>query len=222
MSVVADITVPATSFLLSEALPSNPDVTIEVERLASHSTEWVMPFLWVSGTDFQSFRDQMQADPTVADVDVIEEIDGSALYMVTWSEDIVDLITDITNQHASILDAKARVDEWRLKLRFALDEQVPTFQEYFAERTRTFEVNKLYHPDAPQQREYGLTPEQYDTLVTAVQVGYFDVPRQSSMDDLADELGVSSNAVSQRIRRGCANLIRHALTVGDEPVEARE
>lgn len=222
MSVVADITVPATSFLLPEALPSNPDATIEVERLASHSTEWVLPFLWVSGTDFQSFRDQMRADPTVADVDIIEEIDGSALYMVNWSEDVADLITDITDQHASVLEAEARGDEWRLNLRFAADEQVSTFQEHFAERGRSFEVNKLYHPAAPQQREYGLTPEQYDTLVTAARIGYFDVPRASSMDDLAAELGVSSNAVSQRIRRGCANLVRHSLTVGDGAVETQE
>jgi predicted DNA binding protein len=52
-----------------------------------------------------------------------------------------------------------------------------------------------------------------------VRCGYVDVPRECSMDDIAAELDISANAVSQRIRRGSANLVSHALTVGTDVSE---
>ena len=212
MSVVADFTVPADSFLLPEALSAVPEMAIEAERLASHSVEWVFPYHWATGGDYERFREAMAADPTVDDAAVVERTDGGVLYQVEWCDSVVDLITEITDQHGSILEARARDGTWRLRLRFADEENLAAFQEQFADRT--FEVNRVFTPAAPRQREYGLTPEQRTALVTALEEGYFDVPRDRTIEDLADALGVSSNAVSQRLRRGSANLVEHTLTVG--------
>ncbi|UPM45292.1 bacterio-opsin activator domain-containing protein [Halocatena salina] len=66
MSVVADFTVPAQSFALAQALTAEPDMTVEAERQATHSSEWVLPFLWASGGEFETFHDAMRDDPTVA------------------------------------------------------------------------------------------------------------------------------------------------------------
>lgn len=61
--------------------------------------------------------------------------------------------------------------------------------------------------------QYGLTPKQRETLVTALELGYFDVPQRSTMEDVAEEVGVSQQAVSKRLRHGHSNLITSALTV---------
>ena len=58
---------------------------------------------------------------------------------------------------------------------------------------------------------------QRSALVTALEMGYFDVPRQVELADVAAELDLSPNAVSERIRRGEANLFRSALTVNRPP-----
>lgn len=47
----------------------------------------------------------------------------------------------------------------------------------------------------------------------ALERGYFSVPRDAQIGDLADELGVSTNAVSQRLRRAMENLTRNTLAV---------
>lgn len=214
MSVVVDFTIPTDSFTLHRTLSAEPEMTVEAERLVAHSTEWAFPFFWASGGDFEGFQRALRDDPTVADAAVIEEADDSALYQILWSDDVIDLIDEIINQHANILEAKARGERWRLQLRFAEEEQVSTFQKHFAERGRSFEVNQLYHPTTPRQREYGLTEEQHETLIAALSEGYFNVPRDVSMAELANTLGISSNAVSQRIRRASANLIEHTLTIG--------
>lgn len=53
--------------------------------------------------------------------------------------------------------------------------------------------------------------------MTALEMGYFEVPRSAELTDVADELDLSPNAVSERIRRGEANLFRSALTTDWPP-----
>ena len=215
MSVIADVTVPTESFALHRALTTEPDVRVEAERLATHSVEWVLPFLWMTDGDFETFHRAILDDPTVADASVAEKFDDSVLYKVEWDDAVTELVTAIIDQHANVLEAKAHGESWRLRMRFSEDEQVSSFQRHFANRGYSFEVNQIYHPSAPRQREFALTSAQRDTLVTAYRNGYFNVPRDVSITELARSLGISSNATSQRIRRGTNNLIRHTLLVGE-------
>ncbi|WP_227375723.1 helix-turn-helix domain-containing protein [Haladaptatus halobius] len=213
MAVIGDFTVPAESFALDTALADAPDMIVRADRLASHSTEDVLPFLWASKGDFETFREALRNDSTVESATVAAERNESVLYKLKWNQSFIDLIDEMINQHAAIVEADARNGNWRLKLRFTKEGQVTLFQKHFADKGITFEVNRLYRPDAPRQREYDLTPEQRDTLVTALDEGYFEVPRDISIEELADEFGLSANAISQRIRRGSANLIRNTLTI---------
>jgi len=50
--------------------------------------------------------------------------------------------------------------------------------------------------------------DQRDALSRAVAAGYFEVPRRTTLVELADELDISDTAVSQRIRRGMANVLQ--------------
>ncbi|RBI64490.1 bacterio-opsin activator [halophilic archaeon] len=216
MSVIANFTVPAEAFTLQRALTAVPDMTVEAERLASHSAEWALPFLWASGGDFERFHGAMQDDPTVANTAVIEETDSDVLYKIHWSDSVIELINEMIDQEATILEAQAQAQDWWLRLRFSEEKQVSSFHDHFAERGHRFEVGRVYHPSAPRQRKYGLTAEQRDALVAASRNGYFSVPRDISTEGLADVLGVSSNAVSQRIRRAYANLVQHTLLAGTD------
>lgn len=214
MSVVVEVTVAADAFALDRTLESHPEMTVEAERLATHSPEWALPFLWASGGDFESFTETMEADPTVQEVHLVEEVGGERLYKVRWVDAVLDLIAEMIDHDAIILNAKGRGGRWQLELRFAEDSQLSEFRKYFAEQGTEFVVGKLYHPSEPRQREFDLTPAQRETLVTAVRGGYFDVPRGQSMEELARALDISSNAVSQRLRRGSENLVRSTLTIG--------
>ena len=46
------------------------------------------------------------------------------------------------------------------------------------------------------------------------EVGYFDVPREAKLGDIADRLDVSHQALSERLRRGHANLVQETIGVG--------
>lgn len=47
----------------------------------------------------------------------------------------------------------------------------------------------------------GLTPRQRDAVVTAVDVGYYDVPRTGSIDDVADALGCATGTADEHLRK---------------------
>ena len=53
-----------------------------------------------------------------------------------------------------------------------------------------------------------ITPTQWEAASLAVELGYYEAPREATLDDLADELGVSKSAVSQRL----GNLERTLVT----------
>ncbi|NHN61150.1 MULTISPECIES: helix-turn-helix domain-containing protein [Halorussus] len=215
MSIVAHFTVPLDAVALGETFPATPEMRLEVERLATHSREWVMPFAWASGGDFEAFEDALADDPSVDERSVVDAFDGTRLYEIKWVESVGELVDEIVDQHGTILEASAAPDGWFFRIRFTDQSQVEAFSDHFSRRGVSFEVQQLTRPTDPRQATYELTENQRETLVLAQRAGYFEVPRAVSLSDLADRIGVSSNSLSERLRRGTDALVRNALVVED-------
>lgn len=60
--------------------------------------------------------------------------------------------------------------------------------------------------DAPVAAQWDLTPAQEESLRTAVEMGYFTVPRRTTAAEVAAAIGVSKSAFIERLHRG-----QHAL-----------
>jgi len=79
---------------------------------------------------------------------------------------------------------------------------------YAKERNISMDIVEVYgNRDTNDEVSYGLTDEQAVALRTAYENGYFSEPREISLNDAADEIGLSSTAMSGRLRRGMRNLI---------------
>jgi len=57
----------------------------------------------------------------------------------------------------------------------------------------------------------GLTDRQREALVTAREMGYFEVPRAASLGGVADELGITASSLSERLRRAQDCLVERAV-----------
>lgn len=53
-----------------------------------------------------------------------------------------------------------------------------------------------------------LTDRQRECLLVALRMGYFDVPRECTLEEVAAELGVNKSSVSDTIRRGAGDVLR--------------
>lgn len=211
MSVIGTFTVPAEAFSLAETLPAVPDVTFESDRLASHSRMQILPFLWARTDDPSPVEDALSADPSVDSVRIADELDDQVLFNVQWAESFKELIDEIVDHNAAIVEATARESRWRLRLRFAEEEMVSEFQQHFRERGHQFSVEQLLQPTVSGQRDFGLTAGQREALVEAANGGYFEVPRTMSAEELGDRLGISANSASERVRRGTQTLVDATL-----------
>ena len=77
------------------------------------------------------------------------------------------------------------------------------------------EVNRIYNPiEVSGDSRDGMTITQ--TLLDALDEGYYNIPRESSLVDLAEKYGVSDRAVSERLRRATAQLIESSLVRDEE------
>lgn len=213
MSVVGDFRIHAESFALEHALATDTGVTMEADRMASHSPQEVFPFFWATGGDLNAFRDALADDPSIEAVSVADELGDEVLYRLDWAEPLQDLVHDMIDHYATILEATAQGDEWALRLRFAEEAHVSSFQDHFRDIGHEFEVVSLTSPTESRQREFGLTAEQYQALVAASKRGYFSVPRTTSLEQIGDELDISTTAASERIRRGAETLIQSTLLI---------
>lgn len=212
MSVIAELSVPTDQFALGETLPAVPDASVEFERVVTHSQEWVMPFLWVTGDGREAFDERVRDDATVADADLVHEFDHAWLYQMEWDDDVTRLVNAIFDRKGTLLDAVGDQECWDVEVRFRDHDALSRLQEHFDRTDVAFTVDRVYAPTEPRRPGYTLTPTQRRSLVAALERGYFDVPRRTSMTTLADELDISTNALSERLRRATANVVRTAVT----------
>ncbi|USZ70984.1 helix-turn-helix domain-containing protein [Natronosalvus halobius] len=222
MSIVTEFTLPAEAFALEETFETIPNLTIEIERLATHSREWVMPFLWATADDLEAAKAAIRADSSVTEVNTVDRTGNVGYFNVHWTERVQELIDQVVDQHGIVQEAAATNGTWYLKLQFVGQGRLESFQHYFDERGYSFELQRLYEVTDPKEREYDLTPQQREAMVTALEMGYFAVPRETQIAELADALDISTNAVSQRLRRATNNLTRNTLTVSSERAEDLE
>jgi hypothetical protein len=209
MSVVARFKLPAHTFELGRALDFEEVTELRLEAVVPTGEESI-PYLWISGGDPDRIADELGTSPLVARATVDHTSDKGALIRVSWTRcpELVDLI----NQHDGIiLEAAYLGSVWSFRLRFPDRPDVSQFHGDCRRLELPVALVELHHSAAAvTDGGYGLTAEQREALVLAIEGDYFDVPRGTTLRGIAADLGVSDSAASQRIRRGLRNLLSSA------------
>ncbi|WP_290812837.1 bacterio-opsin activator domain-containing protein [Halovivax sp.] len=207
--IITDISVPTASFPLGRLLEEYPDVSIELETMVPlHDS--IIPLFWVEDGDEREIEETLREDALTDSVRLLTETDGRTLYEIHWSSDVNSLVQPLIEVGAEILSAEGAADEWDFRLQFRSHEDLDDFRSRCQENEIGIELRRLYNPSVPVEGG-PLSIEQRDALVTAYLHGYYKVPREANQTDLSAQIGVSDNALSQRLRRGTARLIEESL-----------
>ncbi|WP_435363112.1 helix-turn-helix domain-containing protein [Haloarchaeobius sp. DYHT-AS-18] len=211
MGVIADFTVGTEDFALGATAEGGTELTIEVEPIVPASDD-VFPYVWVTGNP-DEFERGLEACEYAKTYDFVERIGERRLYRITWNEGIHDLLACFVETDGTILRARGG-NGWRFTVRFPDDASVSKFHSMCQERDVHLDLHRLTHVEEGTDSaadEYGLTPEQREALMHAVKTGYFSIPRQSTLDDIAEQFDISNQAASERIRRATEKVLRQAL-----------
>ncbi|MFH5802264.1 helix-turn-helix domain-containing protein [Haladaptatus sp. CMAA 1911] len=211
MSVLTEFTVPADEFILYEALKEISETYVEIERVVANS-EYVTPYFWVSTDSFEQFEQALDEDKTVKSITLLEDHDSERLYRVSWRQRTGTIGHAVSQLKASILEATSDGSKWNLKLLFPSKSSLTKFHDYCSDFGILFRLTSLYesrHLDA--FGKYEVTSKQREALMVALDLGYFNIPREATLEHVAEKLDISPNALSTRLRRGHANLITNTL-----------
>ncbi|ADJ16422.1 helix-turn-helix domain-containing protein [Halalkalicoccus jeotgali] len=211
MSVIAELSVPGDDFGLGRVLEVVSGISIELESMVPMG-ETAIPFLWVHDSHRDSFTANLAKQEVVSELTEIDALDGKTLYALEWDGKTDELFRGIQQLGAQVLNATGTPRKWEFELRFPDHETLSDFQRYCQHHGITLDVRRIYNPTRPDSGPwFGLTPVQRETLLLATERGYYDIPRQCTTLALAEELGVSDQAVTERLRRAIVTLVSNTV-----------
>ena len=212
--LVVEFTVRAEDFVLAETIERVPEKVLEFERLVPTSED-LLPYLWATEGEIAAFEEAAVADSSVETLCRVATFDDGALYRVTWTDCADRLLAWLRERDAVVLQAETKRERWLVKLRVDSPDALGSLQTYCREQDISFEIVRLYEMTEPKMGQYNVSEKQRELLVLALEMGYFEVPRKTKLEDVAERIGISSKAASERLRRGQTNLLSNTLTVGE-------
>jgi predicted DNA binding protein len=219
MAVIAHLRIPADSFELGRILELEATGTIELENMIPLG-EKAVPFFSVSDEVRESFEKTVSNHPSVDQIVEVTRHDNERLYSLDWNVGRDVFFQGIVDLQGQLLSATGTVSTWEFEIRFPSHETLSEFQEYCSNAHISLEVGRIYNPVRPGTGMwYGVTTAQRETLMRAVEGGYYSIPRRMSTQDLADELGISDQAVTERLRRAIVTLTENTLIAMEEERE---
>lgn len=219
MSVITELRVAPDEFELGRLMNLSDHATVVLERMVPLG-RMPVPFFRVRDADRDTFEETLKRHPSVETLTRLHRQDGETLYALEWTASRDQFFSAMTEAGAQLVSATGTPDSWTFEIRFPSHEALSRFHEYCDDADISVTVDRIYSPTTPEMGPwFGLTPEQRTTLVSAVQGGYYDIPRRTSTQNLADEFGISDQAITERLRRGIASLVEHTLLPTDTAEE---
>lgn len=217
MVITTQVYVEHPDLALADTIQSVPDLEVGVVSDAGTDPEHDAYFFWAEAPDFDAVEDALAADHTVAEFSSIVETRSRHTYRVAYSDEVTLVSPVLTETGGLTLESRSHADGWLLRLQLESHEALYALNEHANEEGIRLDVLELHQREDPDDpTEFGLTDSQVEALVAAYVHGYYDEPRETSLEGLASHLGISETAVSGRLRRGSARLVEAAL-VDDEP-----
>lgn len=211
MSVIADIALPAEDFPLGPLLSAHPAVRVRHETLVP-TGEGTIPYFWIRNLAVDAVKSALRESAAVQSVEVVDVIGDETLCRVTWTENVEGVVVAIAETEATVLRGTGQEDRWNFQLRFPDYDRLSAFHQDAKRRGIAVDLERILNPTNPvEQSEDPLTDAQREALLLAFEEGYIAVPREITLEGLADRLGISDSAVSQRIRRGLAQVLAPSL-----------
>lgn len=217
MSIIITITLSASEFDIGRVIEAVDGVHIEFESVVPLGDQ-AMPILEVHDCDHESFARRLGDHDAVASVIAIDQSEDIARYAVEWSADLGSFYQVLSDQHATILKAIKDGNQWEFNLRFPSQETLTAFHDQVHENEICLDIHRVSRSNQPEfDLQSQLSPVQREALELATSKGYYSIPRETTSAELGTILGISDQAVTERLRRAMATLGEEYLTASKDP-----
>jgi len=212
MPIIATVSIPREQIALGATMAVDPEATVELDRVVP-TGQTVVPYLWTPQADVDPVTTGLRGAEEVESVVVVDDTGEQALLRVEWTEPVDGVLEAVASTGACIIAGVGQDGMWRLQLRFDDHDSSSEFFRRCSDGGVAVTLDRIHSPGLPEGPEGAvqLSDAQREALETALEAGYFEVPRQIGLAGLADRLDISDSALSERLRRGTAALLRDEL-----------
>ena len=170
------------------------------------------------GTIADDIETAFSAHPGVETIRLVDSVEDEYLLRVEWALEYAGILSTLVETEIPLLNAVGTKHQWIFEVRVDDRSDIATFQQRCREVDIPVTLTKL-HALTPveTETEAALTDTQQEALVLAYDRGYFESPREVTMEDLGDELDISQQAVGSRLRRGIKHILGTTLSETGQP-----
>jgi predicted DNA binding protein len=211
VSLIAIVDLAHPDMALMPTLETCPEMRTEVVSHSSTDPETGKFFFLIKNqpSDFESV---IEADHTVQEWTIVDDTGSTTIYRIEHTPETKLISTKTVELGGLLLKAISNGPCWTVRLHLPNREALSGLWEYCDTEDISFELNRMFRQDdITDTTAAGLTEAQRVALKTAYEKGYFEEPRETSLEDLATDLDISPTSVGGRIRRGTGRLIESVL-----------
>lgn len=211
MSVIAQLTLESP--ILRETRQADPDVRLVRVQQSTFGDDPGRIMFWAETGDLEAFEAVAEDDPSVSTVVRLTRSSGRALYRIDIADHCEEQMTypTLVELDIAVLHAEGTPDGWNIRIHAPSRRSIQRYVEACRESDLSVSVNYLYAKREVDDGEAHLTTSQREVLTLALEEGYFDIPRGTTTHELGDDLGVSGQAVSERLRRALRKSVVQTL-----------
>lgn len=237
MSVLAEYEIGFERLPLASVARAVPEATLTVEIVATR--DGPPPFLVrVEEGDPSAVECALESAAFVGECVDLGPRAGTPRYQVlparemeTWFADDLDDCSELrglASAEAVVERIEVTPTGWIQSGWFADRTALDEFRRFWRRNGAGFSIRRLTRDrgDGDRSPADGLTTRQREALAAAHEMGYFEIPRTASLDDVATELGITASSLSERLRRAQSHVVECHLEDGrarsDDPADPLE
>jgi predicted DNA binding protein len=211
VSIVATFELPAEEFVLGRILSELDDYYVELTQFVPTEEQFI-PCVWIEAADLSRVASILADHPRVGRATRIDERAGRGLYEIEWTPPFDDLLSILRVGNCLVTEANGTPDGWQFELLASDQDDLAEFQSACTESDLSITIRTIQRSGIESEERDGLTEKQREIVRLAHERGYFEVPRETTVSDIAAELDISPQAASKRLRRGIGGMVDHVLS----------
>ncbi len=151
------------------------------------------------------------------EIRLVDSVEDEYLLRVEWALDYDDVLTILAETEVPLIEATGTNQQWSFEIRGDDRSDIAEFQRRCQELDIPTTLTEL-HALTPVETgtEAALTDTQQEALVLAYERGYFESPREVTLEILGEELDISQQAVGSRLRGGIKHILGSTLSAVED------
>jgi len=189
----------------------------DVERVAIHHInqldDGTIVFLHELRGDIESAREIFETSPEVLAYSISDDDEELHAYVHLGPNDTLATLFRLPQEYSIVVDTPIEcLPDGSIQVTSMADEETITEALGVVPDTVDVELETMgeYHPEKRQLFSL-LTERQREILTIAIEAGYYDVPRNATYEDVADELDLAPVTVGEHLRKIESKILREIV-----------